>query len=309
MLDKIKIAIILIFLAISFIGIMIYQNFSKTINIAYMSDAKYLPYLAVSINSAIENKKPKTKYNFHIIAKDFNKKDLETIKKFVQPNVAINIYKAENKNLDYKHLGRFQNFKISLQKIFISDYLSKIDKVLYLDADTIVQKDLSELYNIDISDVYIGASKDGLMYQYPEHIKEIGLEWRDFYFNSGVMLLNLDKMRKDNILKKSITYYNTHYEVFGDQDILNVAVADKIKPISYLYNCNSTFFEEKDNKFLSNFYNENVSTNNIETYQKATILHFAGHKPWTPWFAHSYLKQLWNRYKENTKIKYEIPFK
>lgn len=300
--------VIVLFVISSIIGLYLF-NASKIIHIVYMSDAKYLPYMVVSIDSAIKNKNPKSNYNIHIIAKDFSNNDIELLKKIIHPKVSINIYKASEKKLDYTHLGRFQNFTISLQKLFISDYLPNINKVIYLDSDTLVQKDLTDLYNIDISNNYVGASKDGLMYQYPEHIREIGLEWRNYYFNSGVMLLNLNKIRKDNIVQKSIRYFNTHYEIFGDQDILNVVFKDKIIPISYLYNCNSTFFEEKDNKFLSAFYNEDVSPNNIETYKNAAILHFAGYKPWTPWYNHNYLKPLWQSYAEDVKIKYNITFK
>jgi lipopolysaccharide biosynthesis glycosyltransferase len=278
------------------------------VNLAYMVDSKYLPYAMVSLDSAITNKKTSTQYNVYFIAKDFTKEDITKLKQMEKKDVKIIIYPTEEKNLDYPRLGRFSSFKISLQKIFLAEYLLEIKKVLYLDADTLVQKDLSELFATDISKEYVGAVKDGLMYQYPEHIEEIGLKDRDFYFNSGVMLLNLDKIRKENIIRKAIIYFNTHNEIFGDQDVLNVVFSKKIKPLSYKYNCNSTFFEEKDAKFLSDFWNENVSENDKDVYDGATILHFAGHKPWTDWFANQYLKTLWHKYATNTKIKYKITY-
>jgi lipopolysaccharide biosynthesis glycosyltransferase len=271
-----------------------------------MVDNNYVPYMVTSMHSAIKNKNKKSIYNFYIIAKDFTKENIEKIKKIKEPNVNIKIVKARSKTLDYSHLGRFSSFKIAMQKIFIPDYLGNIDKVLYLDADTIIQKDLSDVYQTDIKDSYIAATKDGLMYQFPEHITEIGLDWRKFYFNSGIMLLNLKNMRQDAIIEKSITYFNTHYEVFGDQDILNVVANDKVVPISYRYNCNSTFFEEKDADFLSNFYNEKVYQTSRENYDNAVILHFAGHKPWTEWYTHSYLKPLWYEYYKEASSKYNI---
>ena len=273
-----------------------------------MVDSKYLPYAMVSLDSAITNKKTSTQYNVYFIAKDFTKEDITKLKQMEKKDVKIIIYPTEEKNLDYPRLGRFSSFKISLQKIFLAEYLLEIKKVLYLDADTLVQKDLSELFATDISKEYVGAVKDGLMYQYPEHIEEIGLKDRDFYFNSGVMLLNLDKIRKENIIRKAIIYFNTHNEIFGDQDVLNVVFGQKIKPLSYRYNCNSTFFEEKDDKFLSNFWNETVPENDKDVYDGAAILHFAGHKPWSDWFNNQYLKTLWHKYATNTKIKYKITY-
>lgn len=298
----------LILLLLLIVGIYLVFLYKNNVNIAYMSDRKYLPYMMVSINSAIENKNEKTKYNIYVIAKDFNQEDIEKIKQIEQEKVKINIITAREKTLDYSHLGRFSSFKTAMQKIFLPDYLKDIDKVLYLDSDTIVQKDLSKLYNTNMRNIYIAATKDGLMYQYPEHIKEVGLEWRNFYFNSGIMLLNLKEMRQNNLVDKSIQYFNNHNEVFADQDILNVVTKDKVKEISYRYNVNSTFFEEESASFLSNFFKEKVPQTSREVYDDAVILHFAGHKPWTEWFNHSYLKPLWYEYANRTKEKYKITF-
>ena len=297
---------ILVAILVLFAGVFFYIYGKKSINIAYMVDNNYVPYMITSMHSAIKNKNKESVYNFYIIAENFSSENIDKIKKIKENNVNIEIIPARQKTLDYSHLGRFASFKIAMQKIFIPDYLENIDKVLYLDADTLVQKDLNKIYSTNMGDAYIGATKDGLMYQFPEHITEIGLDWRKFYFNSGVMLLNLKDMRKDAIIEKSITYFNTHYEVFGDQDILNVVVNDKVIPISYRYNCNSTFFEEKDAEFLSNFYNEKVYQTSRENYDNAVILHFAGHKPWTEWYTHSYLKPLWYEYYKEASSKYNI---
>ena len=142
------------------------------------------------------------------------------------------------------------------------------------------------------------------MYLYPEHITEIGLDWRKFYFNSGVMLLNLKQIRKDKIKNNAIIYFNTHQEVFGDQDVLNAVVKEKVMPLSYRYNCNSTFFEEKDAAFLRDFYGEKVAETPQKVYENAAILHFAGYKPWTEYFTQSYLKALWQKYANEVERKY-----
>jgi len=278
------------------------------INIAYMCDSKYLPYVMTSIDSAITNKSKNTHYNIYVIAKDFTNKDIENIKKIEQSDVKIHIIKAKEKNLNYASLGRFASYKISLQKLFIAEYLKDIDKVLYLDADTLIQGDLSKLYNTNIKEHYVAAVKDGLMYQFPEHIIEIGLNWRKFYFNSGVMLLNLKKIRKDNKITDAINYFNNNNEVFGDQDVLNVVFDKDVKSISYIYNCNSVYFEKESPQFLSDFYKEEVPQTSREVYNNAIILHFAGHKPWTQWFEHSYLKPLWWEYANKVKTKYKIDF-
>lgn len=285
-----------------------YHLHKPVVNFAYMADSKYLPYVMTSLHSAIANKKEGTHYKVHLIAKDFTKEDIAKIKQMERADVKINIYPAKDLTLDVSHLGRFASFQVALQKIFIADYLKNTDKVLYLDADTLVQTDLSEVYQTNINDKYVAAVKDGLMYQYPEHIEELNLTDKNLYFNSGIMLLNLQKMREDNITRKAIIYFNTHNEIFGDQDILNVVFKGKVTPLSYRYNCNSVFFEEKDAKFLGAFWGEEVSENQTEVYKNAAILHFAGHKPWTDWFTHPYLKPLWQRYANEVRAKYHIAF-
>lgn len=278
---------------------------NRVVHLAYMTDSKYAPYTMVSIYSAIKNKKENSVYHIHIIGKDLKERDKKELQKLANKKVKIKIYEAQDLNLDLSHLGRFQGFEIALQKLFIANYLNEIDKVLYLDADTLVQEDLSAVYQTDLKQNYVAAVKDGLMYQHPEHIAEINLSWRNFYFNSGIMLLNLSKIRQDKIINRAIIYFNTHQEVFGDQDILNVVFKEKVKPLSYRYNCNSTFFEEKDACFLSAFYSEKISPNPKEVYDNAAILHFAGHKPWTVYFNHIYLKSLWQKYADEMKVKYQ----
>lgn len=288
------------------VGIILQRQ--KVIHIAYLSDSKYLPYTMVSLNSAIMNKNYKKIYHIHLLALDFTTKDIQKIKTMEQKNVKIDVYNISKKELDLSHLGRFASFDTALQKIFIAEMLPFVDKVLYLDADTIVQQDLSQLYNTNLKEQYVAAVKDGLMYQYPEHIEELPLKNPNFYFNSGVMLMNLKKIREDNLQRKALIYFNTHNEIFGDQDIFNVIFSNKVQALSYRYNCNSVFFEEKGIEFLADFYQESMPENPLNVYTNASILHFAGYKPWTQWFKNPYLKTIWSAYAKDASSKYSIAF-
>ena len=207
--------IFIFFSVIMLLSYSIFVSYSSKVNIVYMSDSKYLPYMVVSLNSAILNKNKNTKYHIHVLAKDISVQHIQLLKNMQQKNVMIDIYPTKELNLDYTHLGRFASFRISLQKLFIAEYLPHLDKALYLDADTLVQKDLYQVYQTNLDGKYAAAVKDGLMYQAPEHMAELKLKNPDFYFNSGVMLLNLKNIRQDDIIRKAIIYFNTHQEVFG----------------------------------------------------------------------------------------------
>ena len=105
----------------------------------------------------------------------------------------------ELKNLHtFEENGICQATPSALLKFKISEILANYDKIIYLDGDILVQKDLTELYNIDIDGYYVAAVDDtGKIY----HKKDVYAKYPN-YFNSGVMLLNLKKCREDNISSK-----------------------------------------------------------------------------------------------------------
>ena len=167
-----------------------------------------------------------------------------------------------------------------------------------LNRDT---SDLQNLYNIDIKDVYASVAKDGIYYRFPKEMKDMGLDKRGFYFNSGVMLYNLKKQREDNIISKAISYINENKDFYGDQDVLNIIFEDKLKLMSYRNNCISTFFEADNLSFLNEFFGEELPLDTFYIYEKSTIIHYAGDKPWQNNYQPQFLKELWFRYYDKIK--------
>lgn len=104
--------------------------------------------------------------------------------------------------------------------------LNNIDKILYLDADTIINNDISVLYNEDISNFEAGVVRDIL----PRN------RWYFHnYFNSGMMLINLTKVRETKAFEKSVELSYTKKMFFTDQDALNKNIK-KRKMLNYKYN-------------------------------------------------------------------------
>lgn len=276
----------------------------ETVNIVLITDSYYVVPTSVSISSAIKNKCPSSIYNFYIIAENITAKEKQSLLKLQQQapqTVNIEIIPQSEPDLPYQNMQRFLWYKVAMQKIFLPQILQKLDKVIYMDGDTLVLKDLRELYKIDVDDVYAAVAKDGIYYRFPQEMAEMGLDKRGYYFNSGVMLHNLKLQRQDDIVKKSIEYINSHQDFFGDQDVLNVVFGDKLKLMSYRYNCISNFFEQDDLTFLSHFYGEELPQNRTQIYQQAVIIHYAGDKPWHEKYKPLFLKNLWFRYYNATK--------
>lgn len=275
-----------------------------TVNIALITDSRYTPPTMVAMSSAIKNKCLNTTYNFYVIAENITMQDeasLKRLKNLAPETVNITVIPRAEPELPFENMRRFLQYKVGMHKIYLSEILSDLDKVVYMDGDTLTLKDLRSLYNINIANEYAAVAKDGIYYRFPKEMAEMGLDKRGFYFNSGVMLHNLKLQRQDKMVGKLVDYIKTHDDFFGDQDVLNVVYGDKLKLMSYRYNCISTFFEEDDLNFLSLYFGEKLPEDTVDIYKNATVIHYAGDKPWRDNYRQQYLKDLWFRYYEQIK--------
>lgn len=114
---------------------------------------------------------------------------------------------------------------MNLMRIVLTKILPNEDKVLYLDIDTIVNDDISELWDIDISNYYAAGVRD------TPDLNKNGL-----YVNAGVMLFNLKKMREDHIDDKWLEIAHGPKRRFALQDPMNEALRGKIYELPTQYN-------------------------------------------------------------------------
>lgn len=127
-------------------------------------------------------------------------------------------------------------------RLFLTEYIpDNIDRILYLDSDTIIEGPLDDLWNIDFKDAYLAAVDDCLSRFYRPLV---GISKNGVYCNSGVLLVNLKKWREDNIQKRFIDmiYQNNGYFVFNEQSILNTVFDSKILVLPQQYNVNSLIY-------------------------------------------------------------------
>ena len=87
---------------------------------------------------------------------------------------------------------------------------SQLDKILSIDVDTIVNENISNLWDLDLTDYYIAAVEE-------EKLSKV----EGSYFNMGVAMLNLKKMREDNKDDELIAALNTYWYRYGEQDCFN----------------------------------------------------------------------------------------
>lgn len=154
----------------------------------------------------------------------------------------------DNDRYFYKESPNFNSIwtYMTLQRLTIYDRLANHDRALYLDTDTIIMDDISELFDMDMEGYYYAAVLDAnVCTQKMFALKEI--ENQDFrlmprveytyntYYNAGVLLGNLKALR-DGTGKKMIRMINTEPLMFKDQDAINIACENRIINLPAIYN-------------------------------------------------------------------------
>jgi lipopolysaccharide biosynthesis glycosyltransferase len=243
------------------------------IDIVFITDRNYAIATAVACNSIVKNRKKDSKIRIHIMAVDLSEEFKSIILSISQEGVEIFIVDVQN-DLEqfahqHPHVSSAALIKFNLPKI-----LKKLKRVLYLDSDVICQSDLSDLFHIPLDDYYAAVVKDMAATVDEEHHKKLG---HNSYFNSGVMLLNLSKMRKDSISKKLIELKaKGTYKHFMDQDEINAVIGTHVVYVSPAYNLMERNFNHSLAK-TANFYSAECS--NFHNVLNAPVLRHLTNSP------------------------------
>jgi len=114
-------------------------------------------------------------------------------------------------------------------RIFLPELLPKTDRVLYLDADTIAVDSLAPLWETQLGDSYLAAVTNVFMREHEGRAERLGLDGPRAYFNSGVMLLNLDLWRRDRLSEALREYAVANRDQLGwaDQDAINILLGHR----------------------------------------------------------------------------------
>lgn len=265
------------------------------IKICLITDNNYAIPTAVAIVSMIENKNADSIYEINILAvelDDFHKRKLKELEK---GSVSINIIDFDSDR--YKQIKAKTHVNNSaLIKFDIANIFHNYEKILYLDGDVIVQKDLSELYNLSLEDFLAICVRDMGAEVKEKFHNVIGI---NKYFNSGVMLLNLDKIRYDNLSETLFkTKKNNPNWPCMDQDVFNFVFENKVKWVEPKYNAMLPLYigHGYSLKDVNKFYNTCYKSFYV-MQEGAHILHFAGESHLRPWkVINGTMSDVWMRY-------------
>ena len=204
----------------------------ETIPIFFACDDNYIPFLAVTLYSLEQNADRSFNYKIYVLNSD----NISVENKFK----ILAEFEKDVFDIDFVDVTPYLEKFVS--KLFTRDYYSKTtyyrllipnmypqyEKALYLDCDIVINQSISELYNIDIKDNYVGAIPDMSVLYMSDEFKDyvenrVGVDSFKHYFNAGILSMNLKKLREigfEDIFLKLIS--SVKFDVAQDQDYLNV---------------------------------------------------------------------------------------
>lgn len=205
-------------------------------NVLYTCDNNYVWIMSISMISLFENNKANSDLCVYLLGEGItkeNKEILYTIATSYQREIVV----VDVPKLDVPEVLVSKRWPLSaFTRLFAGELLpDNLEKILYLDCDTIVSGNIENLESIDLKNKIFAGVKDCIGSTYK---KNIGLEKDSVYVNAGVLLINLVELRKINIVALLEEYLNKYITLinYADQDILNGVFYKHILVLQPQYN-------------------------------------------------------------------------
>lgn len=210
----------------------------KTVPIFFSIDNAYAPYLAVALTSAIDHADPGRQYKAIVLHQDLDEEHRTRLASLATGNFSIEfvpMYEGLEHITDtMSNRLRCDYFTLTIYfRLFIPRMFPQYDKAIYIDSDVVLQEDPAKLFDTDLGEDLIGACVDRsvghvpVLAQYME--RAVGVP-KDKYINSGVLLMDLKKLRERKLDEHFLHLLTTYRfdSIAPDQDYLNALCYGKI---------------------------------------------------------------------------------
>lgn len=263
------------------------KNESKLneINIGFQLDPGYILRTMMTLASILDSQNLETKIRLHFsVVLNFTAENMiriYSLRKKIRDDVEFNFYNSEKVEADFK--GVHPKGPGAIAKIILPNLLpDDVDRIILFDSgDLLVLRDLREMYNWDMGDyLYLGTpdpciGKDALISKKPY----------DVYINIGHFLLNVKKIKEQNMYEKFLKYKDVYTNIIADQDLLNDVAQNKIGYLPVRFGLFSPFINDKDTDDPS-------AINQYEFYQMTEKK--LKNKPFIPKNPNDFLRQSYN---------------
>ncbi len=255
-------------------------------NAVYVSNENYARHLGVSLCSLYDRNQDEAQLDVWVI--DTGISDLSQAKlKLIATRYGRLLHFCPLKNLRERFGGTLDtgSFDIStMGRLFAGELLPEtVERVLYLDCDTVILRSLKKLWNLSLDGAVMAAAQEPTIYR---QVREyLDLDADDAYYNAGVLLIDLKKWRAEGIREQVLSYYEkiAPVSLFNDQDALNGFLKGRIRTFSPEYNffTNYRYFRYGTLCGMQSAYREIPEKQFQFAKRHPAVLHFAGdERPW-----------------------------
>lgn len=246
-------------------------------NILVTLDSNYIKPLKVMLKSLFLNN-PEEKFAIYLMQSSISQEELQNLSDYIEKHGSrLEVVDIDDNYFDdapiLLHYTKAMYYRLLAYKFLPKE----LDRILYLDPDTLVINPIKELYNTDIDDyLYAAAYHDIISIKGVNKIR-LNSYKIDAYYNSGVLLMNLELQRQSIDDKRIFEFVeeNRSKLIMPDQDILNALYSKNIKTLDeILYNYDARYYRYYKIKSSGIHDMDYVIKNTV-------ILHFCGkRKPW-----------------------------
>lgn len=279
------------------------------LHVLTVSDDRYTPYMGTSIFSLLENNAQSfDRIYLHIVDNGISQEKKEKLlrQSAEYQNVAT-IFEDLREYLSQIHPAVENGWDVSIYGRFFADVIvdEEVERVLYLDSDTIVNGSLEELMSIDLEGYCLAGVRD---VSEKDQKKALKMDADAYYVNSGVLVINIKEWRAKKIREKLVDFMNTYPEklLTPDQDAINAVCAHMVRILPPKYNFGWMINERSlqyDFQGTFPYSNEELLATIQNAYAQVVIFHYFG--PLKPWrkgecvggfektFLHYYKRSIW----------------
>ena len=264
--------------------------------ILYQVNDKYVPYVAASIASVCENNSPISELYFVILGEnlsDQSKNALDRVcnaygRKILFPDTTQMITFLQKYGID-TYRG---SYSVWFKLLFLDAYpemFKGVERILYMDADTAVEGDISELEKMNLNDRAVGMVVDSLGSAYKH---TIGMSSVEPYYNSGVILFDVGAWRDRRYSRRIVDVLRTGCRFANpDQDMINIVCRGDVCMLPVRYNVQPAHLVFKPHQYFCAYESDGYySTEELEDISHSGIIYhffrFLGEFPWDEGNAH-----------------------
>ncbi len=280
----------------------------QKLNFLYCCNNAYAPCCGVSILSLLQANTSADEITVYVVYDSVSEENILRLQKTVAdfgPTRRLELVDGKQivERLKENGIGTYRGGQAANLRLFFTEYISSdVKRLLYLDCDTLICDDLSELFAAEMGTNPVAAVRDALTADYK--IK-YGFKAEDTYFNSGVLLFDVDNWKNGNCSAELLKLFDIpeYRGTNNDQDYLNRLLLNRLTLLSPRYNFQTTHCIFSDKTYFSVCPKESYYTEAElqAAREKPAIIHvyrFLGQFVWTENSAHpltgeyiKYLKQ------------------